>query len=415
MDFFNQAWTYISWFVFLYPLALSILWTVLGYYFWLRHERKTGKEKDGWPEKWPPITILVPCYNEAAQIATTCVGLELIDYPNYEVVFIDDSSSDNTVEIIRTFLSKNRNFHLLRLQHNRGKALALNCAMRYVETSITVVIDADTVLTPESVKYLAAPFCSHPRLGAVTGNPLVAARDNILQKLQAAEFTSIIGLIKRAQRVISRVMTVSGCFTAYRTEIIRQVGGFSPYTATEDIDITWKIQRHFYEVWFMPQATAYIQCPSSIKEYWKQRKRWAAGGWHLLRTHCNIFKSLKYRYLYLPYIEFVLSFFWSFALVFGTLFWAVSSFFTSNPIGLSPIPAWYGSIVSLFCIIQMLVAIFMNRKYDKGLGKIFFWVPWYAFFLFIFGALAVVWSAPKGLFGSLKHAGKWESPKRARF
>lgn len=412
MKTFNQIWTCISWFVFIYPLALSALWTILGLYFWFRRERKPEQGKKLWPETWPPITILVPCHNESAGIAKTCVSLELLSYPNYDVIFIDDASEDNTVDAIRPFLSQNSNFHLLRMKQNCGKAQALNCALIHVETSITIVIDADTILTPDSVNYLVAPFCSHPRLGAVTGNPLVSGRNNVLKKLQAAEFASIIGLIKRAQRVVSRVLTVSGCFSAYRTEVLRQVGGFSPHTATEDIDITWRIQRHFHEVWFMPQATAYIQCPSTIREYWKQRKRWAMGGWHLLRTHKDIFTSIKYRYLYLTYTEFVLSFLWSFLFVLGTLFWIVSSLFMSNPIGFSPIPTWYGAIISIMCVIQMAVALFINHKYDSELYKAFFWVPWYTLFLFAFGALTVIWSAPKGLFGSLEQAGKWESPKR---
>lgn len=412
MGFFNQLWTYISWYVFIYPLALSVLWTVLGYHFWFRHEKDVTKEQKRWPDEWPPITILVPCCNEAAGISKTCISLELLNYPSFEVIFIDDASNDGTADTIRKFLPENPNFHLLRLKENKGKAMALNCALMQVKTSITVVIDADTILTPDSVKYIVAPFCSHPRLGAVSGNPIVAARRNVLQKIQSVEFASIIGLIKRAQRVISRVMTVSGCFSAYRTEILRKVGGFSPYTATEDIDITWKIQRSFYEVWFVPQATAYIQCPSNLREYWKQRKRWAMGGWHLLRTHRDVFKSIKYRYLYPPYIEFVLSFFWSFAFVFGTLMWIISFFLFSSPIGFSPIPLWYGSIISFICIFQMAVAVLINRKYDAGLCKVFFWIPWYALFLFSFGAMTVVFSAPKGLFGSLKHAGKWVSPKR---
>lgn len=200
----------------------------------------------------------------------------LLSCPNYRVVFINDASTDDTAAIIRQFLPANSNFHLLNLTQNCGKARALNYALTStVTTSITVVIDADTLLAPYTLKYLVAPFCNQPRLGAVTGNPLALKRSNILEKLQTAEFSSIIGLIKRAQRVAGRVFTVSGCVAAYRTEVLEEVGGFSPYTATEDIDITWRFQRHFYEVWFMPQAVAFIQCPSTFREYWKQRKRWA--------------------------------------------------------------------------------------------------------------------------------------------
>lgn len=406
-------YSFLSWYVFIYPFYLSVVWVVLGVYYWWRREREPYKEKSNWPDLWPPVTILVPCYNESTSIAATCTSLMLLSYPNYQVVFINDASTDDTAAILEGILPYNKNFHLLNLEENCGKARALNYGLATsVSTSITVVIDADTLLTPSALKYLVAPFCTQPRLGAVTGNPLALKRNNLLEKLQTAEFSSIISLIKRAQRVVGRVFTVSGCAAAYRTEVLKEVGGFSPYTATEDIDITWRIQRHFHEVWFMPQAIAYIQCPATLKEYWKQRKRWALGGWHLLRTHKGIFKDFRYRYLYPAYLETVLSFFWSFVFVLGTAFWVATYLFALAPMGISPIPAWLGALISIACIVQMATSIFINRRYDPTLYRTFFWVPLYIFFFFVIGALTTVWTAPKGIFGNLEHAGRWESPER---
>lgn len=408
-------WEIIGWYVFVYPLAMSIIWTSAGIYFWWRREKSYSRKPSQWPEDWPSVTILVPCHNEEVSIAATCTALQFLNYPDYRVVFIDDASTDNTANIIRRFVGLNPNFHLLRLSENQGKANALNIALSVaVTTSITVVIDADTILLPDTLKYLVYPFLKQPRLGAVTGNPISVNRKNLIEKLQAAEFSSIIGLIKRSQRVLGRVLSVSGCVVAFRTEVLKEVGGFSPYTATEDIDITWKIQKRFYEVWFVPQAVALIQSPATLREYWKQRKRWALGGWHLLRTHKDIFKSWHWRYLYPVYFDFVLGYLWAFCFVFGTLLWAISSIFFHYPLGISPIPAWYGALLSVAGVVQMSVAAFLNYDYDRNLWKTLFWVPWYFVFLFAFGALTVVWTAPKGLFGSLAGAGKWKSPKRVK-
>ncbi|MDI6711276.1 MAG: glycosyltransferase [Bacillota bacterium] len=413
METIGLMWWLLGWYIFLYPFALSVLWVTAGLCFWWRRERNPEKERQRWPDIWPPVTILVPCHNEAASIAATCTGLQLLDYPDYRVVFIDDASTDDTAAVIRRFLPSNPNFHLLRLTQNQGKAQALNCALATsVTTPVTVVIDADTLLTPRALRYLVAPFCRQPRLGAVTGNPLALNRKNILEKLQTAEFASIIGLIKRSQRVLGRVLTVAGCIAAYRTEVLRDVGGFSPRTATEDIDVTWQIQRRFYEVWFVPQAVAFIQCPATLREYWKQRRRWALGGWHLLRTHRDIFARWRWRYLYPVYLEFVLSYLWSFAFVFGTLLWLVTYFFTPAPFGFSPLPAWFGALLSVASVIQMATALLLNHRYDPKLWRTIFWVPWYPLFFFVFGALTVVWTAPKGLFGSLAQAGRWKSPER---
>lgn len=403
----------IGWYVFIYPLAMSIVWITSGIYFWWRREKDYQRKITWWTTKWPSVTILVPCHNEEVGIKATCTALQFLDYSDYRVIFIDDASNDNTANVIRKFVDLNPNFYLLRLTENQGKANALNIAISIaVKTPITVVIDADTILLPDTLKHLVYPFLKQPRLGAVTGNPISINRKNLIERLQAAEFSSIIGLIKRSQRILGRILTVSGCTVAFRTEVLKEAGGFSPYTATEDIDITWKIQKHFYEVWFVPQAVVLIQSPATLREYWKQRKRWALGGWHLLRTHKDIFREWRFRYLYPVYFDFVLASIWSFCFVFGTLLWAIGSVFFVRSMGFSPIPAWYGSLLSIVGMVQMSVAAFLNYDYDKNLWKTLFWVPWYFIFFFAFGALTVVWTMPKGLFGSLDKAGKWKSPKR---
>lgn len=410
-----RIWEIIGWYVFIYPIAMSIIWTSAGIYFWWRREKSYPRKTTLRPEDLPSVTILVPCHNEEIGIVATCTALQFLDYSDYRVVFIDDASTDNTANIIRKFVDLNPNFHLLRLAENQGKANALNIAMSVaVTTPITVVIDADTVLLPDTLNYLVHPFLKQPRLGAVTGNPISINRKNLIEKLQAAEFSSIIGLIKRSQRVLGRVLTVSGCVVAFRTDVLREVGGFSSYTATEDIDITWKIQRHFYDVWFVAQTVALIQSPATLKEYWKQRKRWALGGWHLLRTHKNIFGSWLWRYLYPVYFDFVLASIWAFCFVFGTILWAIGVMFFHSPMGFSPIPVWYGAFLSIVGMIQISVAAFLNYKYDKNLWKTLFWVPWYFIFFFAFSALTIVWTAPEGLFGRLNGTGKWNSPKRGR-
>ncbi|ABO50121.1 glycosyl transferase, family 2 [Desulforamulus reducens MI-1] len=404
----------IGYFTFLYPVTMSIIWVIGGLYFWWYRERKA--RTNNWPEVWPPVTILIPCHNEEISIATTCHALSKVNYPDLRVVFIDDASTDNTAQIIREWLRQEvPSFHLLRLTTNQGKAKALNCGLQVaVHTPITVVIDADTLITPDTLKWLIAPFIRQPRLGAVSGNPLVGNRENLLENLQTAEFASILGLIKRSQRSLGRMLTVSGCITAFCTDTLRQLGGFSSRSATEDIDITWAIQRNFYEVWFEPRAIAYIQVPKTIKEFWHQRCRWALGGWHLLRSHWDIFTHWRWRRLWPVYLDFVISYLWSFCLVIGTLLWLVTYLIPSKPaIGLTPIPAWYGSVISFVCLVQFGAALLANHRHDHKMYQSFFWIPWYPIFFFCIGALTVVWTSCRGLFGDLVTVGKWKSPARS--
>jgi biofilm PGA synthesis N-glycosyltransferase PgaC len=406
----------LAYYVFLYPLAMSVVWAIGGLYFWWRRERKSKRTYDqSLPQlnSWPPVTVLVPCKDEAAAIDATCHALRYLDYPDYRVVIIDDASTDGTPDIIRRWVSKVPIFHLMRLTENVGKARALNLALDLaVSTPVTVVMDADTLLAPQALKWLVAPFTRQPRLGAVTGNPIVFNRGNLLEKMQAAEFASIIGLIKRSQRVFGRVLTVSGCITAYRTELLQQIGGFSPNTATEDIEITWQIERRFWEVWFEPRAVAFIQAPSTLKGFWKQRCRWALGGWHLLRKHKDIFVRWQWRRLWPVYIEFVLGYAWAFCFVIGSLGWFIGYVLFHTNLSFSPLPAWYGALVSVACVAQFCVALAVNHAYDKKLWRTLFWIPWYPLFFFVFGALAVIWTSPRGIFGTLEEAGRWDSPSR---
>ncbi|AOQ23155.1 Poly-beta-1,6-N-acetyl-D-glucosamine synthase [Moorella thermoacetica] len=402
----------LSYFVFLYPLVMSAVWITGGLYFWWRRERRPGEEKNRWPEKWPPVTVLVPCHNEEVTIAATCENLRRLDYPDYRVLFVDDASADRTAEIIRDYVAAVPYFHLLRLEENRGKAGALNAALGLVETPLVMVQDADTRLGADALKWLAAAFTRQPRLGAVTGNPIVMNRQGFWGKFQAVEFASIIGLIKRSQRVLGRVLTVSGCATIYRTEVLKKVGGFSTATATEDIDVTWRIQRAFYEVWFEPRARAFIQAPARLSQLWKQRKRWTLGGWHLLRSHWDVFKDWRWRRLWPVYADFVMGCVWAFCFVVAGVVWAVSLLFGLPPHGLSPLPAWHGAVASVVCVAQMAAAVAINNRYDPGLIRCLFWMPWYPLIFFAVEAVLVVWTAPRGLFGSMERAGKWQSPAR---
>jgi len=222
---------------------------------------------------------------------------------------------------------------------------------------------------------------------------------------------SIIGLIKRSQSVFGYLFTVSGCATLYKTEILKKVGGFSTVTATEDIDATWRIQRGGYRVWFQPKAMAQIQVPQKLREYWKQRKRWATGGWHFLRTHKDIFLNWKLRNIWPLFFDFIFSYSWAFCFVMLIVYWIISLFKDLN-INMSYMLFLNASIISIVSLVQLLFAIIINYPYDKDLKRCIFWIPWYPMFFFLIGAVLVVWSAPKSLFGDRIGSGKWNSPKR---
>src|SRR3546814_20032176 len=116
------------------------------------------------------------------------------------------------------------------------------------------------------------------RVGAVTGNPRIRNRSSLLGQVQVGEFASIIGLIKRTQRVYGRIFTVSGVVAAFRRRALDHVGYWSLDMITEDIDISWKLQRDHWTIFYEPRALCWILMPETLRGLWRQRLRWAQGG-----------------------------------------------------------------------------------------------------------------------------------------
>lgn len=395
-------------FLFWFPVLTSDLWMISAINFYLKKERENYEVED---KELPPLTILIPAHNEEKFIKETLDAIKNLNYPNFEVIIIDDNSSDKTSEIVEEYL-KHENFHFIKLLKNVGKAKALNIGLKFVKTDLIVVIDADTILKEDSLRYMSHHFNKIPRLAVVTGNPRVLNRTNLLTYIQTAEFSSIISLIKRAQRAIGRIFTVSGAFIMYNKKVIEEVGGFSPCTATEDIDITWRIEKKFYNVFYEPRSIAFIRVPERVKELFRQRKRWALGGWHLIRKHKDLFLNLKYKRLFITFLEFLLAYIWSILFVVFTLLWILSKLISYKGFTISPIPTWYGAFISLICLSQFLVSSILDRKYDKDVFKYYFFVVWYPIIYWTLNPILVVLTMFDGLFGEIESKGKWIPPDR---
>lgn len=198
---------YLALFVYFYPLVMSIIWTSGGLLFFITRE---WKERETPSDSCPPVTILMAAHNEEKVIGSTVSHLFQLDYPCYEVIVVDDGSTDNTAAILREMAAAEPRLRLVRLLNNMGKAVALNAGVRAARHEIIVTIDADSYLDKEALRWLVRHFTRNPRTGAVTGNPRVLNRTSLLARIQTAEYSSIIGMIKRTQSIWGRLMTVSG-------------------------------------------------------------------------------------------------------------------------------------------------------------------------------------------------------------
>ena len=356
-----------------YPVIMSIAWIVFSTTFRLRQEHPDKRVALQGP--LPMVSIIVPAFREEAVIGNTLDVLKQISYPNFEVIVVNDGSPDATAVRVREHLSDPR-IRLLDKQVNEGKAMALNDAVIVARGEVLLIIDADIAVAPDILDFMVPHFLS-PRVAAVTGNPRVENRHNLFQNLQAVEFSSIVSMQRRAQRVWGRVMTVSGAVFALRKSALVDVGMFSPAMATEDIELTWRLQKKFWDVRYEPNAVVRMQVPPNLRELWKQRARWATGLAQVLRKHSNVVLDWRTRRLWPVFIESWLSIAWAYTFVSMTLYWLFCRSVGHHPIGASPIPNFWGMVIATVCLVQLTLGAFIDRRYDRNILKSLPEMVWY--------------------------------------
>lgn len=406
-----DAWSH---FIFLYPVIMSIIWMTGAIYFHFRYEQNIPKNLD--LVNFPLVSVMVPARNEEKHLMETIMALLASDYPHFEVIIIDDSSTDGTLSKARQLAADYDKVRLLTLKENSGKAAALNYGLLLTKGEIIVTIDADCLLDKQALSRLTYHFQKYPRVGAVTGNPRVRNRTTLLAKLQAAEYSSVIGLIKRTQRLLGKIMTVSGVIAAFRKRALLDAGLWSTDMITDDIDITWKLEKRFWAVHYELSAIGWILVPETLNGLWNQRLRWAQGGIEVLKRHRNIFSDWRCRRLWPIYLDYVLSIFWAFSFLIFALLWLMYALFGFTlphaAFTAVPIPEWTGSIAALVCLVQFGISFSLDSKYDKTAFKSYIWLIWYPVIYWAYNSLALVMATPRALLKKRGTQAIWQSPDR---
>lgn len=415
--FWHSLWHFFIGYIFYYPLFMSSLWIVGAIYFYFKNEKSIQSQlipqlRDG--ETWQGVSILIPCYNEGVNAVETITHALNVAYPNFEVIAINDGSKDNTLEILLDLARTNPKLKVVNLAENQGKALGLQAGALLARNDYLVCIDGDALLDPYCVHWMVKHLIRYPQVAAVTGNPRIRNRTTLLGKIQVGEFSSIVGMIKRAQRSFGRLFTVSGVITGFRKSAVHEVGYWSPDMLTEDIDITWKLQRNGWDVRFEPKALVWILMPETVRGLWKQRLRWAMGGFQVMLKNFKVLFAPKHTHLWGLMTELILSALWAYSmlLVFGV--WIASLFLPIDYLtpDSSPILPDQSSVFLIGAsMMQFAVSRWLDGHYDHGLGKNYFWMIWYPFFYWFLNLITAVTALPKVLFG-IKGRARWVSPDR---
>lgn len=259
----------IFWIVVLVGLVRSV--SMLALALW-RGRRRPDPAVAGWT---PPVTVLIPAYNEEKVIARSIAAVLASDYPDLRVIVIDDGSSDRTHEIALAAHGNDPRVQILR-QPNQGKWAALNTAYSHVTTEIVVAIDADTMIARDAIRGLV-PALRDPGVGAVAGNVKIGNQTRLLTLMQTLEYVTAQNIDRRAFERIGGVMVVPGAIGAWRVEAVRKAGLYSNATVAEDADLTVAVQRAGYRVLFAEDAIAVTEAPEGVAELMRQRLRWTFG------------------------------------------------------------------------------------------------------------------------------------------
>ena len=260
------------------------------------------------------MSVLIPAYNEANVIAISVTAALAVDYPELEVLVLDDGSTDDTEANALAAAGGDPRCRVLRDPVNRGKADRLNAGFRQARHELVATVDADTHLHPQALKLLVTRMSRSPMVAAVAGAPHVTNRGRLILAMQVLEAAAIIGLIRRTQSLTGRVGVVAGVLGLFRRDRVLAVGGYDPRMATEDIDLTWRLVLAGWETVYEPHALVGMQVPSTLRALWAQRKRWARGQGEVLHVHfAQVIRWRNHR-MWLLALESVASLVWIVAL-----------------------------------------------------------------------------------------------------
>lgn len=279
---FILAWILVSSSVFLSAFYMSVY----------SEKREDMRQEFETPDSWPSVSILVPAYNEESVVSDSLENLLNIDYPNLKVIFVDDASTDSTLEKAREFRYDEK-LEVVTLDENRGKAGALNAGLEHADTELTAVQDADSVIDEDLLETAVSRMAAEDDTGGVIARIRPLNRDSFVRKLQVVEYM-VTNFHRKLMSAVDILDITPGAFSIYQTKDLKDVGGFDVGNLTEDQDMAWRLRKMGRSIRMVYSAKSNTELPSNFRDLKGQRVRWARGYMHNMRKHSEILFSSKY-------------------------------------------------------------------------------------------------------------------------
>ncbi|KAF0141110.1 MAG: glucosaminyltransferase [Stygiobacter sp.] len=281
--------------IFLFILLIRYFATLFMAYFFIT--RYTVQDKHGY---FPFVSIIVPVYNEGKVLRSSIESLLELDYSNYEIIIVNDGSTDDTAIVAESLVGYQKGVSgLVKVslinKPNGGKAKALNAGIQYSEAQFVLCMDGDSQLSEDTLKMAVRHFID-PAVGAVAGNVKVQNRKRMLTDLQALEYLEGLNMARSSQGFLQMVNIIPGPIGIFRKSAFKDAGFYSSDTFAEDADVTLKILAAGWKIAYEPNAIAFTEAPITIYQLLKQRYRWTRGILQAIRKHK--------KYLFNPTVNF---------------------------------------------------------------------------------------------------------------
>ena len=227
-------------------------------------------------QKYPSVTIIVPCWNEEKTVYETVCSLLALNYPKdkVKILLIDDGSTDSTWNVISKF-TKLPNIKVFQ-KENGGKHTALNLGLANTETDFVGCMDADSLVDKESLIRIMSYFEKDPTTMAVVPSIIVYQPKNIIQKAQAFEHFMTV-FMRKIHSFLGAVSVLPGPFSIYKKKVFDDLGLYRQAYNVEDTEMAYRMQKNHYRIDDCHDAYVYTNMPGTIPKLYKQRLRWIYG------------------------------------------------------------------------------------------------------------------------------------------
>lgn len=332
---------FFMYYIFIYSVIffISTISSVLELYDSKRKKRFLNEISIKSHENYIPISILVPAYNEEETVVDCIKSLSYLDYPEYEIIVIDDGSKDNTSSVViegfnlkkiarpirrvvqcekeesvyEGYTFNNKKITLVK-KNNGGKADALNMGINISKYPLFVSLDADSILQRDSLRNIVKPFMEDDTTVAVGGNIKVANqvvldKGEVVKTYSPKKLLVIFQLIEYYRVFLTtRVwfnrfngnLIISGAFGLFKKSSVLNIGGYDTNTVGEDMDLVVKLHSFYrknripYNIKYAYDAICWSQVPEKYKDFKNQRRRWHIGLITSLINHKYILLNPKY-------------------------------------------------------------------------------------------------------------------------